>query len=272
MLSYDGSDFVGWQHQPGMRTVQDTVFRAVDRITPHHSRILGASRTDSGVHAEGQIASFASDRKLPPKGWLHELNALLPDDVAVRQAERCHPEYNPRFDAHAKLYRYRIRVGRTRDPLTRKQAWHVGPSLARKDIDPSERQERLEHWLDLDLMRMAGESLVGTHDFRAFRTSNDARENTERTLRAVRVVPHFGGMADQLALEVDGTAFLKHMVRVIAGTLVDVGRGRIAAERIPELLSPQAQRSEAGLTAPAHGLTLVHIELGREAANASTDK
>ncbi|MFW5921460.1 MAG: tRNA pseudouridine(38-40) synthase TruA [Polyangiales bacterium] len=264
VLAYDGTGFAGWQRQPGQRTVQSIVGGAVHRMTIHHSRVRGASRTDAGVHALCQIAAFDCDRDIPGHGWLHALNALLPDDVVVREAERCEPGYQPRFDASHKLYRYVIEVGPVRNPLSRHRAWHVGPALARRDVRAADRGDALEDWLDLGAMREAAASLEGTHDFGTFRASGDARDNTVRTLHAVRLVPGWGGGERTLAVEVIGNAFLKHMVRILVGTLVDVGRKRLRAADVPALLEPGTHRNRAGPTAPGHGLTLVHIAPGRE--------
>lgn len=263
IVAYDGTDFCGWQRQPGRRTVQDTLGAAVHALTPHHSRIGGASRTDSGVHARGQVAAFSCDRELPPKAWMHELNAHLPDDVNVQDAEACAPDYEPRHDATGKVYHYLLRVGRVRDPLTRHRAWQVGPPLARPDAPRDLPRPGVRDYLDLQAMAAAARHMVGTHDFRAFQASNDYREQTVRTMRSVRIVPAGDGRDDLLTIEVEGDAFLKNMVRIMAGTLVDVGRRRLRPDDVPSLLTPEAKRGAAGVTAPAHGLTLVRVDLGR---------
>jgi tRNA pseudouridine38-40 synthase len=260
VVTYDGSDFVGWQRQPGQRSVQGTLEEAVGALEGRPVAVRGASRTDAGVHAHGQVAAFDTAREIPRVGWVRGLNGKLPPDVAVRDAAPCPVGYRPRFDAVAKTYRYLLHLGPVRDPLLRDRAWHLGPRRAR----PGGRERRApEDWLDLDAMDAAARALVGEHDFRAFRSSADDRENTRRTLTSVRVERRFAGRDDVVALEVRGTAFMHHMVRILTGTLVEVGRERMSPKDVAALLSPDADRRGAGETAPAHGLYLVSIELGR---------
>ncbi len=260
-VAYDGTAFRGWQRQPGQRTVQSTLGAAVHAITIRHGRVRGASRTDAGVHAEGQLAAFETDLLVPPHGWVHALNAHLPDDVVVRSAMACRAGFKPNFHARGKLYRYLLQCGPVRDPLLRHRAWHVGPGLARPDVRPEDREAQAEHWLDVQRMRLAAERLTGTHDYRAFRASGDRRENTVRTLWAIRVLPGYGARPDLLAIEVEGDAFMKQMVRILVGTLVEVGRHKMAPEQMDTLLGPQADRRAAGPTAPPQGLTLVRVDL-----------
>jgi tRNA pseudouridine38-40 synthase len=260
-LGYDGTDFHGWQAQPGLRTVQGTVEQAIDQMGIEHSQVRGCSRTDAGVHALGQIASFASKIDVPREGWISGLNARLPDDIVVHDAQPCYRRYNPRFHAAHKRYRYLIRCGRQRDPLIRKQAWYLGPKGMRRDVD--RRADLVEDYLDVEAMRAAATQLVGTHDFRAFRQSGDQREIVMREMFEVEVLAAWQGRPDLLALEVVGNSFMKNMVRIMVGTLVDVGRGRLSPNDIPGMLHEGSGRSDAGQTAPAHGLTLVEIELAR---------
>ena len=129
-VAYDGTDFSGWQIQPGQRTVQGVLHAAALPMAGSLSNLRGCSRTDSGVHALGQEVSFASAREIRPDGWLRGLNRALPDDVAVQRAEACEADYDPRRDVISKLYRYTYRISQARNPLTRKRAWHIGPPLA----------------------------------------------------------------------------------------------------------------------------------------------
>jgi len=260
-LGYDGTDFHGWQAQPGLRTVQGMLEEAIDEMGIEHSQVRGCSRTDAGVHALGQIASFAAEIEVPRQGWISGLNARLPEDIVVHDAQPCYRRYNPRFHAAYKRYRYVIRCGRQRDPLMRRQTWYLGPKGMRRDVE--ERAERVEDYLDVDAMRAAAAQFVGTHDFHAFRQSGDQREVVVREIFEVAVRPGWQGRADLLALEVVGNSFMKNMVRIMAGTLVDVGRGQRSPNEIPRMLCEDSARSDAGQTAPAHGLTLVEIELAR---------
>jgi tRNA pseudouridine38-40 synthase len=262
-LGYDGTDFHGWQAQPGLRTVQGVVEEAIDEMGIEHSAVRGCSRTDAGVHALGQIASFAVQIEVPREGWVSGLNARLPEDVVVYDAQPCYRRYNPRFHAAHKRYRYLLRCGQQRDPLIRHQAWQLGPKGTRRDVESSARQGRVEDYLDIDAMCAAATRFVGEHDFRAFRQSGDEREIVVREMFEVSVNPEWLGRPDLLAVEVVGNSFMKNMVRIMVGTLVDVGCGRIAADAIPAMLCESGVRSDAGQTAPAHGLTLVEIRLAR---------
>ena len=244
-LAYDGTDFAGWQRQPGQRTVQGVLEDAIAALDGESRRTRGASRTDAGVHAEGQLVGFDPARAIPESGWVMGLNRHLPDDVAVKRAEQRPRGYDPRRDATGKHYRYLIHTGEARDPLLRNRAWHVGRPL------------------DVEAMRRAASRLIGTHDFVAFQAANDPRENTVRTMRAIDVHAGYGGREDVVAIDVHGNAFLKNMVRILAGTIYEAGRGRYTPERVASLVGEQRDRMHAGPTAPPQGLTLVSIELGR---------
>lgn len=252
-VAYDGFELAGWQRQPAQRTVQGELERAVSEVAGAPIEVRGASRTDAGVHAEGQVAAFDSPRELPLHGWVRALNGKLDPAIAVRDAEPCALGYKPRFDAIAKTYRYLLHLGAVPDPRWRRYAWHLGPRRTKAGQ------------LDLDAMRDAARRLEGEHDFRAFRASGDERENTVRTLTRVAIVAGICERDDLIAVEVRGTAFMQHMIRILVGTLVDVGRGRTRPEEIDALLGPEASRAQAGETAPAWGLTLIEVELGREA-------
>jgi tRNA pseudouridine38-40 synthase len=195
------------------------------------------------------------------------VNQALPDDVAVRAAEPCEARYQPRFDAIDKTYRYTLSIDAERDPLLRHRAWRLPPRLwhpAHRDAPmPCER-------LDLPAMREAASHLVGTHDFRAFRAADDDRAETTRTLHEVRIVTRAQEDPRLVTITVRGSAFMKNMVRILVGTLVEVGRGRIAAHEIPSLLGPEASRAHAGPTAPPEGLTLLEVRLGRSVALGSS--
>jgi tRNA pseudouridine38-40 synthase len=248
VVAYDGSDFAGFQIQPERRSVQGALEAAVLAMTGEQVRVRGAGRTDAGVHALGQVVAFDTAHKIPERGWMLGLNHHLPDDVRIQSAASCSPGYQPRFDSVGKHYRYLIQEGEAKNPLLRRRAWQLG------------RPARL----DVGMMREAAQQLVGTHDYRAFRAADDERENTTRTIWSIDLCQEFAGDPSLLSIDVRGTAFMKQMVRILSGTLVDVGRGRIPLARVPSLLGASALRRDAGVTAPAHGLTLVHVELGRQ--------
>lgn len=269
VVAYDGAEFAGFVSQRDQRTVQGELERAIALMNGAPVLVRGAGRTDSGVHAAGQVVAFDADRDIPPLGWRRGLNRKLADDVVVHEADACAVGYNPRFDALDKTYRYVIQAARDRDPLLRTRAWSLGKSrqLRREFQRADDATERL----DIDAMRSAAARFVGVHDFHAFRAADDDRRVTTRRIFSFEVIANFAGEPSLVALEVRGSAFMKNMVRILAGTLVEVGRGRMAPERIDELLAPGARREDAGVTAPPHGLTLLRVTLGRlaEAARAS---
>ena len=250
VVAYDGTDFAGWQVQPKQRTVQLALEKACADMCGSPVRVRGSGRTDAGVHALGLVVAFDSPRDIDPRGWRLGLNTRLPDDVRVQSAEPCEVGYNPRYDALRKHYRYLLHDGPAVNPLLRHRAWHLGDSPA----------------LDWPALRDAASRLQGTHDFRAFRSSDDDRPNSTRTLHRLELVSGHAGDPNLHALEVEGDAFMKNMVRILAGTLVEVARGRLQAGDMDTLLGPDAERSRSGQTAPAHGLTLVSVTLGRKSA------
>jgi tRNA pseudouridine38-40 synthase len=237
-VAYDGTAFHGWASQPRVRTVQETLFGAVVAMDHRATEPRGASRTDAGVHAAAQLVAFDTSHSIPARGWVLGLNRHLPDDVAVRSACAVPPGYTPRFAARGKRYRYHLVVDEVRDPKWRSRAWRV-PGL------------------DLDAMRDEGAAAVGTHDFAGFRSAGDARETTVRTLSRVDVEQ--GGDARAFSVVVEGNAFLYNMVRILVGTMVDVGRGRLAKGAVARTLASRDRRT-AGTTAPAHGLLLERVE------------
>jgi tRNA pseudouridine38-40 synthase len=240
IVRYDGAGLSGWQRQRGVRTVQAELEAAAAAMAGAPVRVHGAGRTDAGVHALAQVASFHTAASIPERGWLLGLNSRLPPEVGVREARVVPDGSDPRRASGGKRYRYLVLASRVRDPLLRDRAWHVH--------DP----------LDLGAMERAAAVLVGRHDFRAFRAADCERPTTVRHLFRVALLERHAGHPELLALEVEGTAFLKNMVRIIAGTLVDVGRGRLAEAAVPALLA-EGERTRAGITAPPHGLYLDEV-------------
>jgi tRNA pseudouridine38-40 synthase len=242
VLEYDGRDFAGWQLQPaGRRTVQGVLHEALARISRERPRAIGASRTDAGVHAEGQVAGVRLARSFEPARLLAALNGVLPADVAVRECAEASEDFHARYDARSKLYRYALWNGPARSPL-RARRFH-----------------RVHAPLDLAAMRAAAASLVGTHDFAAFQTAGSAVRSTQRTLSRLDVV---GECRGEVELLVEGDGFLRHMVRILAGTLIEVGLGRRSPDGLPAVLASR-ERRRAGRTAPPHALTLVEVRYGR---------
>ena len=238
LLEYDGTDFAGWQVQAGgERTVQGALGEALRRVCGAEAEVVGAGRTDAGVHALGQVAGVRVVTRLGPAELQRALNAVLPADLAVRAAEAAPPEWHPRHDARSKLYRYAIWNGRARSP----------------------RRARFSHFvprpLDVAAMAAAAAHLVGRRDFRSFQGAGSDVETTVRTLFGARVSGEPGA---ELTLELEGDGFLRHMVRNVAGTLLQVGLGERPAGSLPALLEAR-DRTRAGPTAPARGLTLVEV-------------
>ena len=246
VLEYDGRDFEGWQLQPGdRRTVQGTLSQAVARITgAPPGRLAGAGRTDSGVHAEGQVAALRVDTSLDAAALQRALNGVLPPDVAVVSVEVAPDDFDPRRGAVSKLYRYQVWNAPRRSPLRVARALHVPQPL------------------DVGQMNAAGAALVGRHDFASFQASGSSVVCTVRDLGRCEWLGESGG---DLALECEGSGFLRHMVRNLAGTLLEVGLGRRRADSIPELLSAR-DRGLAGPTAAACALTLVRVDYGQPEA------
>jgi tRNA pseudouridine38-40 synthase len=254
VVSYDGAGFAGYARQPDQRTVQGTLEAAISAMNGVPTEVRGAGRTDAGVHALGQRVAFDPAREIPLEGWVKGLNASLPEDVVVLEADVRAPGYNPRFDAIDKTYRYVLQLREHRDPLWRARAWWLPPSRQRKGGG-----------LDLEAMREAAGAWIGTHDFRAFRAADDDREQTMRTMVSIAIREGFADDPSLVAVEVTGTAFMKNMVRIMVGTLVEVGRGKLSVEAASALLGPNGRRQDAGTTAPPQGLTLVRVRLGRPA-------
>ena len=235
-MEYDGTDFSGWQRQEGQRTVQGCLEQAVAVMTGETVCMRGAGRTDAGVHARGQVANFQTAARIPTTGFLRGLNANLPPDIAVLELADVPSDFNARYAARGKLYRYLVWNHPVRSPLHLRNSWHCRAPL------------------DLHAMREATSVFIGERDFRAFRAADCERRTTVRLLRRLDV----SNQGALITFDVEGTAFLKNMVRILVGTLVQVGRGRFTRE---DLLRIQAagDRRAAGMTAPAAGLTLIHV-------------
>jgi tRNA pseudouridine38-40 synthase len=237
VLEYDGTRYVGWQVQPNGPSIQAEVERALATLHKGPRRVTAAGRTDAGVHALGQVASFPEAEPLPLAAYVKGMNALLPDDVAVRSASLEPDGFDARRSARGKRYRYVIENRETRAPLTRARAWQLfGP-------------------LDLGAMREAARHLVGRHDFASFQAADCASDHAVRDLRRLDVLGEAGGRVE---LVVEATAFVKHMVRNLAGTLIEVAQGRREASSMPALLAAR-DRTRAGKTAPPQGLFLEEV-------------
>jgi tRNA pseudouridine38-40 synthase len=298
-LAYDGTDFVGWQRQASGTSIQGLLEEALGELDERPVAVAGAGRTDAGVHALGQVASFSLERQMAPQTLVRALNAKLPTSVRVGSAIEAPAGFHARFGARAKFYRYRIWNGDVLSPFERRYVWHIGGAL------------------DLDRMIAAARFVVGKHDFAAFQAGGSSARTTEREVSASRVTITTEGAEDTernnhrdtegnnhrdtetqrkdnlalclgasvvdplsasvvdplrvlrggalLTYEIEGDGFLRHMVRIIVGTLVEVGRGRRPAEWLREVIESR-DRAHAGPTAPAEGLFLVGVDYGPSTA------
>lgn len=235
-ISYDGTNYSGWQKQKNAVTVQGEFDKACSTLFKTDVESIGASRTDAGVHALGQRAVIDVDTSIPAEKIPLALNPLLPDDIVVTHAEEVDADFNPRFKALKKTYEYSIYNAPFRNPIYRNYSEYV----------------RCE--LDLDSMRTACEAFVGEHDFRAFCASGNSSKTTVRTIYSLDIEKD----GDFIKIRVTGNGFLYNMVRIIAGTLIYVGEGRIASDDLPEIIA-SGDRRKAGKTAGPSGLVLVKI-------------
>lgn len=244
-LSYDGTDYAGFQVQPNRRTVQGELERAIERITQETVRVKASGRTDAGVHAYGQVVSFRSAWRHAPEELLRALNAVLPADIVVRGLALRGPEFHARFSAAWRTYAYSVYQGEWRSPLLDRYAHRVSVAL------------------DLPAMRAAAGALVGEHDFAAFGRPTVGHSTVRRVRRAAWVAGGPGaeggwlapGVAGWWQFQIEANGFLRGMVRRMVGTLLEVGTGARGATAVEELLRAP-ERSEAGPPAPARGLCL----------------
>ncbi|MFB6262095.1 MAG: tRNA pseudouridine(38-40) synthase TruA [Bradymonadaceae bacterium] len=238
-LTYDGTAYCGWQIQPDVPTVEGELTRAAATILdrrPDDVKVQGASRTDSGAHALGQVAHLQFDAPRSEREFLYGLNALTEDDICVNRVQRVPEDFHARFDARAKSYRFDIWNGRFPHPLRNRYTWQYGREL---DVAP---------------MRRAAEMFEGRHDFDGFRSANCQAETSVRTIERVEV-RRSGAV---VRVTVHGRDFLRYMVRVMVGTLVEVGSGREPPALVADVLE-SGERDCAGVTAPARGLTLLNV-------------
>jgi tRNA pseudouridine38-40 synthase len=276
ILEFHGANFFGWQRQGPDRTVQQTMESAINDLVGHAVSVQSSGRTDRGVHALAMPAHVDVDTRLSPQEFLMAVNFRLPKDVAIQRCQQVDPRFHARFDAAGKLYRYTFYRSRARNVMN------------------ADRSALFPRPLNFALMQKAGKVLIGTHDFAAFQTSPDVEKNTgerpdytvdsvgpaaiqagfaepppwrkRRPQGTIRTITRLEVIEDSgyLHIEVEGTGFLRGMVRALAGTLIDVGREKQSIEWVQEVLESKDRRS-AGANMPAHGLTLVHVDYPPEA-------
>jgi len=240
-IAYDGTEFSGWQAQPERRTVQGVVKAAWREITGENPRLSASSRTDAGVHAVGQVLGVETQSRLGAEKLFSGINAKLPDDVVLVAVDEAPVGFHATRDAVGKHYRYQIHNQRSRPLLDRRQVWHVTQPL------------------DAAAMHRSGQAMVGEHDFASFQSAGSERETTIRTISLVDIQWSKDQPSACLWIDVQGDGFLYNMVRIIVGTLVEVGLGK-RAESWPAEVIAARDRSAAGRTAPPHGLMLLRVE------------
>lgn len=238
VVAYEGTNYCGWQIQPSGITIEAVLNKALSELLGETIKVTGASRTDSGVHSLGNVAVFDTDTRIPPEKICYALNQRLPEDIVVQSSCEVAPDFHPRHCYSEKTYEYRILNRKIPIPTLRKDTYFYYRNL------------------DVEKMKRAAAYLVGTHDFKSFCSIHTTVEDTVRTILSCEVEK---SLEDIITIRVTGTGFLYNMVRIIAGTLVQVGVGEKEPEDILEILEKK-DRSAAGSTAPAHGLTMIGIE------------
>lgn len=236
IIEYDGSKYYGWQKQPNIITVQEDIEVAINRAINEDVAIFCSGRTDKGVHARGQVANFYTNSTIPGNKFRDALNCALPDDISIRLSEEVDESFHSRYSAIGKEYRYVIYNNKVRSPIHRNYSYHVPFNL------------------DITLMKEAAKIFVGTHDFRAFMSSGSAVKNTVRTIHNISLEKY----GDMIELKVSGNGFLYNMVRIMTGTLIEIGNEKKDCNDICDIIESK-DRIKAGHTAPAQGLYLEKV-------------
>lgn len=238
-IAYDGTNYCGWQVQPNGVTIEEVLNNVITKVTGEEITIIGASRTDSGVHALGNVAVFDTESTIPPERVQHALNQKLPDDIVIMKSEEVAEDFHPRYCKTEKTYEYHIMNSKVVIPTQRLTNYFVS------------------YPLNVEKMRKAAQYLVGEHDFASF---CGVRTNVKETIREIYSLEVIEELQDnKIVIRIRGNGFLYNMVRIIAGTLIQVGRGFYEPEKMKEILDAK-ERTEGGITAPPHGLVLVGIE------------
>lgn len=237
IVAYDGTNYHGWQMQPNAVTIEQILNEKLSELLKEDIQVIGASRTDAGVHAEGNVAVFDTNTSIPGEKISYALNHLLPEDIVIQESFEVEPDFHPRKCESIKTYQYRILNRNFNLPVKGRNAYH----FYRK--------------LDLDKMREAAAYFVGKHDFKNFCSSHTQAKSTIRIIYSFDIEEE----DEEIVLTVSGNGFLYNMVRMLTGTLLDVGTGRMSPDKIPELLAAK-ERVHSPNTAPARGLTLLDIE------------
>ncbi|WP_096233557.1 tRNA pseudouridine(38-40) synthase TruA [Thermoanaerobacterium sp. RBIITD] len=236
VIEYDGTNYHGWQYQKNALTVQEIITKAINKITSENVNLIGSSRTDSGVHALYQVANFKTKTKIPVEKLPYAINSVLPDDIVVKSAKDVEDNFHSRYSAKGKRYRYIIFNRKFESPILRNYSWHVSYKLS------------------LEKMKNSLCYFKGTHDFSAFKASGSPVKDSIRTVTEISLEKD----EDIIKFEIEADGFLYNMVRIIVGTLVDVGIGKIEPIEIKNIIESK-NRNMAGKTAPPQGLYLLKI-------------
>lgn len=246
IIAYEGTNYSGWQRQKDTSTVQGTIESALQHIIGRSTKISGASRTDAGVHAAGQVAHFNTDSTIPDAAFAWALNGRLPPHIVVRSSQRVAADFHSSRDAVSKTYLYRIYSAKLRDVIQFRRRWHFPYSL------------------DVSAINHAANLICGTHDFRAFASARDDRDSTVRTVFSARAYR----LDDEIDFAITADRFLYHMVRNIVGTMVEIGRGRWLPQKAADILASR-DRTQAGPTAPPEGLCLMNVDYFQKSSSAT---
>ena len=235
-IEYDGTNFYGWQKQPNLRTVEEELENGLLSLTKENVKLFGSGRTDRGVHGKGQVANFKTSSNIPPDKFKYALNAILPEDISIKDSTEVYLDFHSRYSAVAKEYSYLIYNNSIRSPLLRNYSYHI------------------PYTLDLKRMKYGTKFFLGTHDFYGFMSSGSSVKNTIRTIHDINLDKN----GDIIEFKVKGNGFLYNMVRIMVGTLLDVGSKKIDPDKLPDIINSK-DRILSGATAPAQGLYLEKV-------------
>lgn len=236
-IEYDGTNYFGWQKQKtNSKTIQETLEKAIQKIVKKEVSLIGSSRTDSGVHAKGMVANFLTDSRVPAEKFREAINTKLPDDIAIIKSEEVDKDFHSRYDSEGKTYCYTIINRFEKVSLYRNYSYHV------REV------------LNIEEMKRACNYFIGTHDFSAFKSSGSSVKTSVRTIKDL----HIENDNDIIRVYVTADGFLYNMVRIIVGTLIEVGRGKIASDEIKSIIQ-EGKRERAGFCVPANGLLLEKV-------------
>lgn len=237
VIEYDGTCYNGWQKQPKVLTIQQEIENALEKILKNKVCLIGSGRTDSGVHALAQVANFHTDSNILPNELLMALNSNLPQDIVVTDVDEVNENFNARFSSKKKHYRYVINNSKLPSALNRDKEYHY------------------KYYLDVEYMKLAAKDIIGKHDFKAFMASRSKIKDTKREIYDVQI----NTLNGRIIIDIIGNGFLYNMVRIIVGTLLEIGSGRLDICTIKNMLTT-GNRNLGGKTAPSQGLYLVNVE------------